>query len=79
LENAVKYYKRNDGAYYALGMSYWQSRKMDAAMLNFAKAYIIRGTYANSAKSQLDKIFASSKMTPASQQRIMERATQDLK
>jgi tetratricopeptide (TPR) repeat protein len=79
LENAVKYYKRNDGAYYALGMSYWQSRKMDAAMLNFAKAFIIRGAYANSAKSQLDKIFASSKMTPASQQRIMERAAQDLK
>jgi tetratricopeptide (TPR) repeat protein len=79
LESAVKYYKRNDGAYYALGMSYWQSRKMDAAMLNFAKAYVIRGGYANSAKSQLDKIFASSKITPAAQQRLMERATQDLK
>jgi tetratricopeptide (TPR) repeat protein len=79
LENAVKYYKRNDGAYYALGMSYWQSRKLDAAMLNFAKAYIIKGAYANSAKSQLDKIYASSKMTPAAQQRVMDRAMQDLK
>ena len=78
-ENAVKYYKRNDGAYFALGMSYWQSRKLDAAMLNFAKAYIIRGAYANSAKGQLDKIFASSKMTPAAQQRVMEKAQQDLK
>jgi tetratricopeptide (TPR) repeat protein len=79
LENAVKYYKRYDGAYYALGMSYWQSRKLDAAMLNFAKAYVIKGAAANSAKQQLDKIFASSKVSPAAQQRLFERAQQDLK
>jgi tetratricopeptide (TPR) repeat protein len=79
LESAVKYYKRNDGAYYMLGMSYWQSRKTDAAMLNFAKAYIIRGSMAKNAKAQLDKMFASSRVTPASQQRLMERAEQDLK
>jgi tetratricopeptide (TPR) repeat protein len=79
LEEAVKYYKRMDAAYFALGMSYWQSRKLDAAMLNFAKAYIIRGPSANAAKSQLDKIFAASKMTPAAQQRVMDRAQQDLK
>jgi tetratricopeptide (TPR) repeat protein len=79
LENAVKYYKRNDGAYFALGMSYWQSRKMDAAMLNFAKAYIIRGAVANQAKAQLDKIFASNKTPPAAQQRVMENAQQALK
>lgn len=79
LEAAVTYYKRNDGAYYALGMSYWQSRKLDAAMLNFAKAYIIRGAFANSAKAQLDKIFSSYKTTAAAQQRLMEKAQQDLK
>jgi tetratricopeptide (TPR) repeat protein len=79
LESAVKYYKRYDTAYYELGMSYWQSRKLDAAMLNFAKAYIIKGAAANSAKAQLDKIFASSKTPPATQQRLMERAQQDLK
>jgi tetratricopeptide (TPR) repeat protein len=79
LEQAVKYYKRMDAAYFALGMSYWQSRKLDAAMLNFAKAYIIRGSASNAAKAQLDKIFASSKMTPAAQQRVMDRAQQDLK
>jgi tetratricopeptide (TPR) repeat protein len=79
LENAVRYYKRMDAAYFALGMSYWQSRKLDAAMLNFAKAYIIHGAAANSAKTQLDKIFASSKMAPAAQQRVMDRAAQDLK
>ncbi len=79
LENAVKYYKRMDQAYFALGMSYWQSRKLDAAMLNFAKAYAIHGAVASTAKAQLDKIFASSKMTPAAQQRIMDRAAQDLK
>jgi tetratricopeptide (TPR) repeat protein len=74
LENAVKYYKRNDGAYYYLGMSYWQSRKMDAAMLNFAKAYIIRGANANAAKTQLDKLFALSKTPAAAQKRVMENA-----
>ncbi len=79
LESAVRYYKRNDGAYFMLGMSYWQSRKLDAAMLNFAKAYIIRGSMAKNAKTQLDKIFSSSRMTPAAQQRVMERAEQDLK
>jgi tetratricopeptide (TPR) repeat protein len=79
LENAVKYYKRMDAAYFALGMSYWQSRKLDAAMLNFAKAYVIHGPASNSAKAQLDKIFASSKMTAPAQQRVMDRATQDLK
>ncbi|MBP1622769.1 MAG: hypothetical protein H6Q07_789 [Acidobacteria bacterium] len=79
LDNAVKYYKRNDGAYYMLGMSYWQGRNLNAAMLNFAKAYIIKGSVANSAKQQLDKIFASTKTTPAAQQRVMERAQQDLK
>jgi tetratricopeptide (TPR) repeat protein len=79
LEEAVKYYKRMDAAYFALGMSYWQSRKLDAAMLNFAKAYIIRGAVANQAKAQLDKIFSLSKTPPAAQQRVMERAQQDLK
>lgn len=79
LENAVKYYKRNDGAYYMLGMSYWQGRNLNAAMLNFAKAYVLKGSTSNSAKQQLDKIFQSSRTTPAAQQRLMERAQQDLK
>jgi tetratricopeptide (TPR) repeat protein len=79
LESAVKYYKRMDSAYFALGMSYWQSRKLEAAMLNFAKAYIIRGSAASSAKAQLDKIFAASKMGAAAQQRVMDNAQQALK
>jgi tetratricopeptide (TPR) repeat protein len=79
LESAARYYKRNDGAYYLLGMCYWTTNKMEPAMLNFAKAYVIRGAAANSAKQQLDKIFAGSKMAPAAQQRIIERAQQDLK
>ena len=79
LENSVKYHKRNDGAYYALGMSYWQARKLDAAMLNFAKAYLIKGPNSASARTQLNKIFQSSRVTPAAQQRVMDRAQQDLK
>ena len=79
LESAVKYYKRYDGAYYALGMSYWQTRKLDAAMLNFAKAYVIKGAAASSAKQQLDKIFAGSKVSAAAQQRLFEQAQQALK
>lgn len=79
LESAVKYYKRYDGAYYALGMCYWQGRKLNAAMLNFAKAYVIKGSASTSAKAQLDKIFKSSNVPAATQQRLMDQAQQDLK
>jgi tetratricopeptide (TPR) repeat protein len=80
LDNAVKYFKRNEIAYYYLGMSYWQQNKLEAAMLNFAKAYILRGSTANSAKQYLDQLWKSShRGSLAGVDRVIERAQQDLK
>jgi len=80
LDSAVKYFKRNDIAYYYLGMSYWQQNKLDAAMLNFAKAYLIKGAVSASAKKYLEQLYASThrnKLTGI--ERVIERAQQDLK
>jgi tetratricopeptide (TPR) repeat protein len=80
LDGAVKYFKRNETAYYYLGMSYWQQNKLDAAMLNFAKAYILKGTTAQSAKSYLDQLWKSShRGSLAGLERVIERAQTDLK
>jgi len=80
LDSAVKYYKRYEMAYYYLGMSYWQQNKLDAAMLNFAKAYLIKGSTAASAKKYLDQLYASShRNSLAGLNRVLERAQQDLK
>jgi tetratricopeptide (TPR) repeat protein len=80
LESAVKYLKRFDNAYFILGMCYWQTNKIEAAMLNFAKAYVIRGTIATQAKQQLDKMWKDGhKGTLAGEERMVERAQQDLK
>jgi len=75
-ENSVKYFKRNDNAYYHLGLSYWQQNKLTPAMLNFAKAYVLKGATASSAKKYLDQLAASSRTNTS---RIIERAQQDLK
>jgi tetratricopeptide (TPR) repeat protein len=80
LDSAVKYFKRNDSAYYWLGMSYWQQNKLDAAMLNFAKAYLIKGSTSSAAKKYLDQLYASShRGSLAGVERVIERAQQDLK
>jgi tetratricopeptide (TPR) repeat protein len=79
-ESAVKYYKRNEMAYYHLGLCYWQQNKPEPAMLNFAKAYIIKGSVSASAKKYLDQLWKSSHpTTPAGVNRVIERAQQDLK
>lgn len=80
LDNAVKHFKRNDGAYFLLGMSYWQTGKLDAAMLNFAKAYVIKGSVANQAKQNLEKLWKQSSRggSSAGLQRVIDRAQQDL-
>lgn len=80
LDSAVKYFKRNDSAYYWLGMSYWQQNKLDAAMLNFAKAYLIKGSTSSAAKKYLDQLYASShRNSLVGLNRVLERAQQDLK
>jgi tetratricopeptide (TPR) repeat protein len=78
--NSVRYYKRNDSAYYHMGLCYWQQNKLEPAMLNFAKAYIIRGATAAAAKKYLDQLWASShRNSLAGQERVIEKAQQDLK
>ena len=75
-ENSVKYFKRNDNAYYHLGLCYWQQNKLTPAMLNFAKAYVLKGATAASAKKYLEQLASGSRTNTA---RIIERAQQDLK
>ncbi len=80
LDSGVKYFKRNEIAYYYLGMSYWQQNKLDAAMLNFAKAYLIKGSTSAAAKKYLDQLYASShRGSTAGVNKVIERAQQDLK
>ena len=80
LDSAVKYFKRNEMAYYYLGMSYWRQNKVEPAMLNFAKAYLIKGPTANSAKQYLDQLWkAGHRNSLVGQNRVIDRAQQDLK
>lgn len=80
LTNAVRYYKNMDMAYYYLGMSYWQQNKLDPAMLNFAKAYLLRGATSANAKKYLDQLWSSShRNSLAGVEKVVERARQDLK
>jgi len=80
LTNAVKYYKRMDTAYFEMGMAYWRQNKLQPAMLNFAKAYVIKGATAAAAKSNLEKLWASShRNSLVGLQSIIDKAQQDLK
>ena len=56
-ESALKYNSRNDTAYYFLGQAYWQQRKIDLAMKNFAKASLLNGTASGSARQQLENLY----------------------
>lgn len=80
IENAVKYNKRFDVAYFCLGMSYWQTNKMQPAMLNFAKAVVLKGNVAASSRQNLEKIWKGShRGTLTGIDTVYERAKQDLK
>jgi tetratricopeptide (TPR) repeat protein len=80
LENALKYYKRSDLIYYHLGLSYWQLNKIDIAMINLAKAYLLNGNASRAAKQYLDNLYKSTHgQSLAGQDRIIARAQQELK
>jgi tetratricopeptide (TPR) repeat protein len=80
LENSIKHFKRNDLAYYYLGLSYWQQNRIDIAMLNLAKAYLLKGSAAASAKQHLDNLYKSTHgQSLVGQDRVLARAAQDLK
>jgi tetratricopeptide (TPR) repeat protein len=80
LETSLKYFKRNDLAYYYLGLSYWQLNKVDMAMLNLAKAYVLGRTSAGPAKQHLDNLYKSThQQTLVGQDRVINRARAELK
>ena len=80
LTNAVRYYKNMDMAYYYLGMSYWQQNKLEPAMLNFAKAYLLKGATSPGAKKYLDQLWKSGHQNSLTgEDRVLDRARQDLK
>jgi len=79
LDNALKYNKRNETAYYFLGMSYWQTNKTDLAMLNFAKAYLLNGSTATNAKKYLEQLYSSShRGSLTGIDRVIKRAKDEL-
>lgn len=80
LESSLKYYKRNGLAYYYLGMSYWQQNKVDMAMLDLAKAYLLGGPSAAAAKQYLDNLYKSThQQTLVGQERVIAKAKEELK
>ncbi len=80
LENSVKYFKLNDLVYYNLGLSYWQLNKIDLAMLNLAKAYVLGKGTSKAAKQHLDNLYKSThQQSLTGEDRIIARAQQDLK
>lgn len=80
LENSVKYFKRNGLAYYYMGLSYWQQNKVDMAMLDLAKAYLLGGPSAAAAKQHLDNLYKSThQQTLVGQERVINKAKEELK
>ncbi len=80
LESSLKHYKRNGLAYYYLGMSYWQQNKVDMAMLDLAKAYLLGGPSAAAAKQYLDNLYKSThQQTLIGQERVINKAKEELK
>ena len=80
LENALQYNNRNESAYYFLGMSYWRTNKLDSAMLNFAKAYLLKGSTSSNAKKYLEQLWSSShRGSLVGMDRVIQRAQQDMK
>ena len=80
LENSLKYFKMNELVYYNLGLSYWQLNKIDLAMLNLAKAYVLNKSTSRAAKQHLDNLYKSThQQSLVGQERIIARAQQELK
>jgi tetratricopeptide (TPR) repeat protein len=78
--DSIKYYKKNDVAYYYMGISYWQMNKLEPAMLNLAKAYVLKGSAAGEAKKYLEQLWRNSHRNSLTGiERVIQRAQQDLK
>jgi tetratricopeptide (TPR) repeat protein len=80
LQNSVKYYKRNDAAYYFLGQSYWQLRQLGLAMMNFAKAYLLNGSSSAAARQHLENLYKQTHNNSLTGlDKVIAKAEEDLK
>lgn len=80
LESSLRYYSRNDIAYYHLAMSYWQQQKVDFAMKNFAKAYLLNGGTSRAAKQYLDNLYKSTHQNSlVGVERVIAKAKEELR
>ncbi len=80
LESSLKYYSRNEFAYYKLAQSYWQQNRIDLAMKNFAKAYLLNGSTSHSARQYLDQLYKSThQQSLVGVERVIEKAKEELK
>jgi tetratricopeptide (TPR) repeat protein len=80
LEKSVSFLKRNEAAYYYLGMAYWKMNKSDMAMVNFAKAYLMKGSTSAGAKAYLDQLYkaGAGRGTLTGEDRVIARAKAEL-
>lgn len=80
LEKSVSFMKNNEAAYYYLGMSYWKMNKSDMAMVNFAKAYLLKGSTSAGSKAYLDQLYkaGAGRGTLTGEDRIIARAKAEL-
>jgi len=58
-QKAATYIKKNDIAYFRIGMCYWKLNDPDNAIESFARAYVIEGEIAKSAYEYLEKLYKS--------------------
>jgi predicted Zn-dependent protease len=80
LESSLKFNPRNGTAYYYLAQSYWQSQKIDLALKDFAKAYLLGGQTAQAAKQYLDNLYKQThKNSLVGVERVIEIAKAELK
>ena len=80
LENSLKYYFRNEFAYYKLAQAYWQQNRIDLAMKNFAKAYLLNGQTSRPARQYLDQLYKSThQQSLVGVERVIDKAKEELK
>jgi tetratricopeptide (TPR) repeat protein len=79
LESSLRHSAKNQIAYYFLAQSYWQQSKIDLAMKNFAKAYLIKGPVSAAAKQYLDNLYKTTHGNSlVGQDRVIEKARMEL-
>jgi tetratricopeptide (TPR) repeat protein len=80
LEGSLKYFSRNEMAYYKLAHAYWQQNRIDLAMKNFAKAYLLNGSSSRAARQYLDQLYKSThQQSLVGVERVIDKAKEELK